>query len=104
MSQHVFEAADGQIVLAGYDRMCGEYFYSVFANSDAEAPSAESRTAPKTIDELRTNVDALVGGVPAPMFASIREDAINNMGNRVVKWAADGSIISDSAACGRKVA
>ncbi len=104
MSQHIFEAADGQIVLAGYDRQCGEYFFSIFANDEAEIPSSESRTAPQTITDLRKGVDGLVAGVPAAMYDSIREDAINNVGNRLVKWASDGSIISDSAACGRKVA
>lgn len=104
MSQHIFEATDGQIVLAGYDRQNGEYFFSVFANDEAEQPTAESRTAPRTVGDLRDSVAGLVADVPAAMFDSIREDAINNVGNRVVKWASDGSIISDSAACGRKVA
>lgn len=104
MSQHVFEAEDGQIVLAGYDRPCGEYFYTVFASNDIEGPTAESINGPREIQELREQVDALVCGVPDAMYESIRQDAIENVGNRVVRWNADGSIHSDSAAPGRKAA
>lgn len=104
MSQHIFYAADGQVVLAGYDRQCGEYFFSIFADDLADTPSAESKKGPRNIDELRASVEGLIGGVPAAMFDSIREDAINNMGNRVVRWNSDGTIQSDSAACGKKAA
>jgi hypothetical protein len=104
MSQHVFEAEDGQIVLAGYDRQCGEYFYTIFASNDVEEPTAESVDGPHEIAHLRKQVDALVSGVPSAMYDSIRDDAIGNVGNRVVRWSRDGTIESDSAALSQKAA
>lgn len=104
MSQHIFVTTNGQILLAGYDRQNGELFFSLFPDEDTETPSAESRGGIVQISDLQQSIEALVPAVPAAMFESIRQDAINNVGNRVVKWSPEGTILSDSAACGRKVA
>ncbi|BDT74146.1 hypothetical protein os4_36990 (plasmid) [Comamonadaceae bacterium OS-4] len=104
MSQHVFAAEDGQIVLAGYDRQCGEYYFTIFANNNVEEPTAESGEGLREISQLRKELDALVSGVPGTMYESIRQDAIDNVGNRMVRWKLDGSIEIDSAAQGRMAA
>lgn len=101
MSQHFYQANSGHVVLAGYDRQCGEYFFSIFESEEAEFPIAESIGSPRDVQVLRESVDDLVQGVPQPMWESIRQDAINNVGNRVVRWNADGTIQSDSAAFGK---
>lgn len=98
MSQHVLALQTGEQVLAGYDRRLGEYFYSVFASEEDDAPRIESRagSGPRTIEALRAQLGLHVPNVPGEMYESIRLDALNNVGNRLVKWTINGSLISDS--------
>ena len=104
MSQHTFTAGN-LILLAGYDHMDGEFFYSVFDEaSRSEDPihsSLSDRDTEMTeVDAVRAKVESLMPGVPAAVWDSIRSDALCNVGNRQVRWNADGTIKFDSAAQG----
>jgi hypothetical protein len=102
MSQHTFNTLDGKVVLAGYDRNCGEYFYSIYPHRLAEEPIHTSITDRSTnvrqLQSVREAVTSLVPGLPESMWSSILDDAMNDMGNRIVHWDTNGCIKFDSEA------
>lgn len=101
MSQHQLTTTQGTVLLAGFDRRLGEFFFSLFASQNAEKPvySTEPLVDPINVNDLDSVADkirSLVPDVPGQIFDSIRSDALNNVGNRVVVWNQDGTIQSDN--------
>ena len=102
MSQHSFACPNtGHALLAGYDRLLGEYFFTVFDNQAEESVIAASISEigldTQDLNKVQTRVLQLVPTAPAKMFESIQDDCINNVGNRVVSWMPDGSVQYDTA-------
>lgn len=103
MSQHNFEAPNGLALLAGFDRIEGEFFFFVFdyqRDDDRPVHSSmnDSSVNAQDIQSIKQRVAELVPAVPEPMWESIRQDAIGNVGNRSVNWNLDGTIKCDTAA------
>lgn len=101
MSQHTYSSPSGQVLIAGFDRICGEFFFSVFQNAQADGPISTS-ILEQSLDVYSIEAvkqQALIGVPDAPksMWESIRQDAMNNVGNRCVQWNPDGTIKFDSA-------
>jgi len=102
MSQHTFNALDGKVLLTGYDRNCGEFYYSIYAGQAADSPlhssvSDEGLNA-RDLKRIQARVVDLMPGAPESMWSSVMDDAMNDVGNRIVHWTSDGKIKFDSEA------
>ncbi len=103
MSQHIYNAKGGQMLVAGYDRMLRDFFYDRYAKEgdfpDKALESYMDGTVNcKDLNSIRDRVEALLPGVPENFWECIRSDAEHHVGNRVVLWNPDGSIARDESA------
>lgn len=100
MSQHIFRARNGNVLTLGYDRMMGEFFYSIHPFDGAEEPTHSSitdlATNMRSIDAVQLHVDPLVPEVPTGLWKEVNEDAVNDVGSRIVHWSETGQIKFDS--------
>lgn len=103
MSQHIFNAKDGQMLVAGYDRILKDFYFTLYA-TEGDFPDKVKETCldgtvdSKDLNSIRVRVEALLPGVPASFWDCIRSDAKQQVGNRVVLWNPDGSIARDERA------
>lgn len=108
MSQHVFETVCGEesvLVMMGWDRPLHGFFLEV-SSLDSEDDELYSHMLDPDLvscNGMSENIEYFVEklrfmeiSVPDLMIQEVLSDALDNVGNRMVRYAADGTIQADT--------